>query len=45
MVMSISVLSTTNNLDQVGAITGFVDDGGWEPQFPGIIEDRYCLAS
>ena len=45
MVMSIPVLSTTNDLDQVGVIIGFVDDGGREPQVPGIIEDRYSLAS
>ena len=40
-----SVLSTTNDLDQVGAIIGFVDDGGREPQVSGVIEDRYSLAS
>ena len=45
VVMSTSVLSTTNDLDQVEAIIGFVDDGGREPQVPGIIEDRYSLAS
>ena len=39
VVMSMSVLSTTNDLDQVGAIMGFTDDGGREPQVPGIIED------
>ena len=43
--MSTSVLSTTNDLDQVLAIIGFVDNGGREPQVPGIIEDRYGLAS
>ena len=45
VVMGTSVLSTTNDVDQVGAITGFVDDGGREPQVPGVIEDRYRLAS
>ena len=45
VVMSTSVLSTTNDLDHVGAIVSFVDDGGREPQVPGIIEDRYGLAS
>ena len=44
VVMSTSVLATTNNLDQVGAIVGFVDDSCREPQVPGIIEDRYGLA-
>ena len=43
--MSTSVLSNTNDLNQVGAIIGFADDGGREPQVPGIIEDRYSLAS
>ena len=32
-------------VDQVGAIIGFVDDGGREPQVPDIIEDRYGLAA
>ena len=41
---STSVLSTTGDLDQVGAIIGFVDDGGREPQVSGVIEDRYGLA-
>ena len=45
MVMSMSVLSTTNDMDQVEAIVGFADDGGREPQVPGTIEDRYSLAS
>ena len=45
VVMSMSVLSTINDLDQMGVIVGFVDDGGREPQVPGIIEDRYSLAS
>ena len=45
VVTSMIVLSSTNDLDQVGAIIGFVDDGGREPQVPGIIEDRYVLAS
>ena len=45
VVMSTSVLSTTNDLDQVGAITGFADDGGREPQVPHVIEDRYGLAT
>ena len=40
VVMSTSVLSTINDLDQVGAIIGFADDSGREPQVPGIIEDR-----
>ena len=44
LVMSTSVLSTTNDLDQVGTIIGFANDGGREPQVPGIIEDRYSLA-
>ena len=38
------MLSTTNDLDQVGAIIGFVDDGDKEPQVPGVNEDRYGLA-
>ena len=45
VVISTFVLSTTNDLDQVGAIIGFADDGCREPQIPGIIEDRYSLAS
>ena len=45
VVTSTSVLSTTNDLDQVGAMISFVDDGGREPQVPGVIEDRYSLAS
>ena len=45
VVMSMSIPSTTNDLDQVGAIFGFADDGGREPQGPGIIEDRYSVAS
>ena len=44
VVMSTSVLSITNNLDQVGAIIGFADDGGRELQVPGVIEDRYGSA-
>ena len=44
VVMSMTVLSTTNDLDQVGGIIGFADDSGREPQVPGIIEDRYSLA-
>ena len=44
VVISTSVLSTTNDLDQVGAIVCFADDCGREPQVPGIIEDRYSLA-
>ena len=43
VVMSTPVLFTTNDLHQVGAIIGFVDDGDREPQVPGIIEDRYSL--
>ena len=31
VVMSMSLLSTTNDLDQVWAIIGFADDGGREP--------------
>ena len=38
VVTSTSGLSTTNDLDQVGAIIGFADDGGRKPQIPGIIE-------
>ena len=45
VVMSTSVLSTPNDLDQVRAIIGFVDDGSRKPQIPGITEDRYSLAS
>ena len=45
VVMSISVLSTTSDLDQVGAIIGFADDGGREPHVSGFIEDRYGLTS
>ena len=45
VVTTTSVLCATNDLDQVGAITGFVDDDGREPQVPGVIEDRYSLAS
>ena len=45
VVMSTSILSTTNDLDLVWAIIGFVDDSGREPQVPGIIEDRYSLTS
>ena len=45
VVMSTSVLSTTNDFDQVGAMISFVDDGGREPQVSGVIEDRYSLAS
>ena len=44
VVTSTSVLSTTNDLDQVGAIIGFAHDGGREPQVPGIFEHRYSLA-
>ena len=45
VVTSMSVVSTTNDLDQVGAIFGFVGDDGKEPCVPGVIEDRYVLAS
>ena len=45
VVTCMSVLSTTNNLDQIGAIIGFMDYGGREPQVPGVIEDGYSLAS
>ena len=41
VIMSTSVLSTTNDLDQVGAIIGFADDGGREPQVPHVTEDKY----
>ena len=44
VVTSTSALSTTNDLDQVGAIIGFTDDGGREPRVPGILEDRYGLS-
>ena len=40
VVTSMSVLFAINDLDQVGAIIGFVDDGGREPQVPGIIWDK-----
>ena len=43
VVMSMSVLSTTNDFDQVGSIS-FADDGGREPEVSGVIEDRYSLA-
>ena len=43
VVTGASVLSTTNNLDQVWAIIGLADNVGREPQVPGIIEDRYSL--
>ena len=43
--MNMSVLSTTNDLDQVWAMISFADDGGMETQVPGVIEDRYSLAS
>ena len=43
--MSTSVLSTTNDLDQVRAIIGFTDDGGREAQVPGVIVDRYSFVS
>ena len=39
-----SVLSTTNDLDQVGAMISFANDGGREPQVPGVTGDRYNLA-
>ena len=45
VIMSTSVLSTTNDLYQVGATGSFADDVGREPQVPGVIEDRYGLAS
>ena len=45
VVMSMSVLSTTNDLDEVGAIIVFAYDGGRELQVPGVTEDRYSLAS
>ena len=32
--------STTINLDQVWAMISFADDGGREPQVPGVIEGR-----
>ena len=44
MVPSTSVLSSTNDLDWVGAIIGFADDGCREPHVPGTIQDRYSLA-
>ena len=43
--LSTSLLSTTNDFDQIGAIVGFADDSSRKPQVPGIIEDRYGLAS
>ena len=43
VVMSMHVLSTTNDLDKVGAINGFADDGDRKPQVPGINEERYGL--
>ena len=45
VVTSTSVLSTTSDLDQEGVMISFVDDGGREPQVPGVIQDRYGLAS
>ena len=45
VVMSMSVVSTTNDLDHVGAMISFADDGGREPHVPGVIEDRYGLVS
>ena len=44
VVTSTSVLTTTNDLDQVGAMISFADDGGREPKVSGVIEDRYSLA-
>ena len=44
VVMNKSVLSSANDLDQVGASIGFADNGGRELQVPGVTEDRYDLA-
>ena len=44
VVMSMSTLSATNDLDLVGAIIGFADDGRREPLVSSVIEDRYSLA-
>ena len=38
VVTSTSVLFTTNDFDLVGPIICFADDGGKEPQVPGVIE-------
>ena len=38
-----SVLASTNDLNQVGAMSGLMDDCGWEPEGPGIIEYRDSL--
>ena len=40
VVTSTSVLSTTNDLNQVGAMISFGDDGGRDLQVPGLTEDR-----
>ena len=37
------VLTSTNDLNQVGAMSGLMDDCGWEPEGLGIIEDRDSL--
>ena len=39
-----SVLASTNDLNQVGAMSGLMNDCGWEPEGLGIIEYRDSLS-
>ena len=39
-----SVQASTNDLNQVGAMSGLTDDCGWEPEGLGIIEYRDSLS-
>ena len=41
--MHMSVLASANDLNQVGAMSGLMDDCGWEPEGLGIIEYRDSL--
>ena len=35
-----SVVASTNDLNQVGAMSGLMDDCGWQPEGLGVIEYR-----
>ena len=40
VIMCTLVLASANDLNQVGAMSGLMDDCGWEPEGLGIIEYR-----
>ena len=44
VITCMSVLASTNDLNQVGAMSGLTDGCGWEPEGLGIIEYRESLS-